>query len=140
VPTQLTGEQIDFLVRVTDLARVGDAALLERHFDDGVPVNLTTAEGNSLLILAAYHRQAEVLELLLARGADVERINDYGQTALAAAVFRQDRRMVEALLAAGADPDTGARSARVIADFFGLREMASLLPPRRKDMPDATVP
>ena len=139
MPVPLTAEQIDFLVGVTDLARTGDAVQLARLLDDGVPVNLTTAEGNSLLILAAYHRRTAVLELLLARGADVQRVNDHGQTALAAAVFRQDRRAVEALLAAGADPDTGARSARVIADFFALPEMARLLPSRGKDSPHATV-
>lgn len=139
MPVSLTAEQIDFLVGVTDLARVGDTVQLERLLDDGVPVNLTTSDGNSLLMLAAYHRHAAVVEQLLAHGADVERVNDHGQTALAAAVFRQDRRTVEALLTAGADPDTGARSARTIADFFGLREIARLLPPDEKDNPDATV-
>jgi uncharacterized protein len=140
VPVSLSAEQVDFLVAVTDLARAGDADRLERCLEAGVPVNLTTAAGDSLLILAAYHRHAHVVELLLARAADVERINDHGQTALAAAVFRQDQRIVGALLDAGADPDTGSRSARMIADFFELKDMAALLPPPRKERPDALIP
>ncbi len=69
------------------------------------------------------------MDLLLARGADVDRVNDNGQTALGAAAFRQDVAIVEALLNAGADPDAGARSARVVAQFFRLDAIAALLPP-----------
>ena len=65
--------------------------------------------------------------MLLAHGADPERINDRGQTALGAATFRQNVEAVQALLAAGADPAGGTRSALEIADFFGLPHMTELL-------------
>jgi uncharacterized protein len=95
----------------------------------GVPVNLTNDRGDTLLILSAYHRQAGAVALLLERGADIDRVNDNGQTALGAAAFRQDVDVVKALLRAGADPDTGARSARVVTQFFGLDAITALLPP-----------
>lgn len=117
------------LLEAFECARVGDEARLIVLLELGVPVNLTNDRGDTLLILAAYHRQHRAVELLLARGADVDRANDNGQTALGAAVFRQDAGSVTALLGAGADPDAGARSARVVADFFGLEAMLALLSP-----------
>jgi uncharacterized protein len=123
----LSADEIGFLLDVVDLARAGDAAELTRLLDAGVPVNLTNAAGDSLLILAAYHDHLPVVQALLARGADVERVNDRGQTALGAAVFRRSEPIVRALLAAGADPDGGGRSAREVARFFGLDAMTRLL-------------
>lgn len=126
VPT-LTDAEVAFLLDVMDLARAGDDRHLAELLDAGVPVNLTNAAGDSLLILAAYHDHRAVVRDLLRRGADVERVNDRGQTALGAAVFRRSAENVRALLAAGADPDTGARSARQVAAFFGLDDMTRLL-------------
>jgi uncharacterized protein len=129
VADPLSDDEITFLLDVMNLARNGDVVRLAEVLDAGVPVNLTNAAGDSLLILAAYHEQPDVVRLLLDRGADVERVNDRGQTALGAAVFRRSTENVRALLAAGADPDSGPRSARQIAAFFELNEMTELLPP-----------
>ncbi|SOD73608.1 hypothetical protein SAMN05892883_2892 [Jatrophihabitans sp. GAS493] len=123
----LIAEELELLLRVTDLARAGETSQLADAIDSGIPVNLTTAVGDSLLILAAYHCHLETVEMLIARGADTERVNDNGQTALGAATFRRQPEMVRALLAAGAGPQTGARSAQQIASFFELTEMAELL-------------
>ena len=92
-----------------------------------MPVNLTGANGDSLLILAAYHDHPATVRMLLERGADPGRVNDRGQTALGAAVFRRSAESVTALLDHGADPDGGTRSAAEIAAFFELDEMAALL-------------
>jgi hypothetical protein len=127
MPETLSDDEIGFLLDVLDLARQGRTERLAELLDAGVPVNLTNAAGDSLLILAAYHRHAETVRLLLDRGADTARVNDRGQTALAAAVFGRDRGIVEALLAAGADPHHGGRSAVEIARFFELEDMQRLL-------------
>lgn len=123
----LTDDEVRFLLDVVDLARNGSTHELTDLLDRGVPVNLTTASGDSLLLLAAYHGHEDTVTALLARQADVGRVNDRGQTALGAAVFRQSERMVLELLAAGADPDGGRRTAREIAAFFGLPAMSELL-------------
>ena len=125
--TDLTPDELALLQSVFDLVRSGDVVAVAGLLDSGVPANLTNSQGDTLLILAAYHRHHAVVRALLDRGADTERVNDRGQTALAAAVFRQDRPIVEALLAAGADPGAGERSALAIADFFDLPEMRALL-------------
>lgn len=123
----LTDEELAFLQRSLDLARAGATDELASLVDQGLPVNLTSAQGDSILVLAAYHDHPATVEALLARGADTDRVNDRGQTALGAAVFRRSERSVRALLAAGADPDGGGRTPREIAVFFGLEPIRLLL-------------
>lgn len=123
----LSAEELAFLHGVLDLARAGDTEQLAALVERGVPVNLTGPGGDPLVLLAAYHDHPDTVRMLLDHGADPNRINDRGQTALGAAVFRRSMRSTTALLEHGADPDAGERSARDIARFFGLAEMAALL-------------
>ena len=112
-----------------DRARVGETERLADYADHGMPVDLTDAKGNTLLMLAAYHGHAATVRALAERGARVDAVNDRGQTPLAAAVFKGDVEVVRVLLAAGADPDLGSPSARASAVFFERDEIAALLPP-----------
>jgi uncharacterized protein len=123
----LDADTLAFAHRVFDMARGGDAATLADLLDGGLPVDLTNDKGDTLLVLAAYHRHLDTVRVLLAHGADTSRANDRGQTALAAAAFRQDAGIVTDLLAAGADPHLGPRSAVAVATFFDLPEMLALL-------------
>jgi ankyrin repeat protein len=115
-----------------DRARLGEAERLADYADHGMPVDLTDASGNTLLLLAAYHGHATTVRVLAERGADVDAVNDRGQTPLAGAVFKGYVDVVEALLAAGADPDLGSPSARACAAFFERAEIAALLPAPRE--------
>jgi ankyrin repeat protein len=124
---ELTEEQVEFLNSVFDLVRTGDAAAVAAYVDRGVPVDLTNANGDTLLLLAAYHEHPDLVRALLERGADPNPVNGRGQTALVAAVFRQNLAIVEALLGAGADPALGSPDARATAAYFQLPVMASLL-------------
>jgi ankyrin repeat protein len=124
----LTEEELGYLQGLLDLARDGATDALLAAIDRGIPMDLASGSGDTFLMLAAYHRQAETVAALLEHGADTERVNDRGQTALGAAVFRSATGIVQNLLAAGADPDGGGRTAREIAEFFDLPEMTALLP------------
>ena len=106
-----------------DLARQGDAARLGAYVDAGAPVDLTDADGNTLLMLAAYHDQPATVAALVERGADVEAQNRRGQSPLAGAVFKQADEVVRVLLEAGADPDAGTPTARQTAQMFGRPEL-----------------
>lgn len=123
----LTPLELEFLASVFDAVRDGATEPVARVLEQGLPANLTNAQGDTLLILAAYHDHPDLVELLLRHHAEPDRVNDRGQTALGAAVFRQSERSVRALLAAGADPRAGGRSAYDIAGFFGLPAMRALL-------------
>ncbi|WP_375492300.1 ankyrin repeat domain-containing protein [uncultured Jatrophihabitans sp.] len=119
-------EAIEFAHRMFDLARAGDERLLG-YVDAGVPVDLTDAKGNTLLMLAAYHEHAPLVAALAARGADIDRLNDRGQSPLAGAVFKSASDVVDMLLGAGADPSRGQPSALETARFFGNDELAGRL-------------
>lgn len=129
----LSDRELEALNQVFDLARDGRVEELAALLEQGIPVNLTNANGDTLLILAAYREQPEVVRLLLERGADPDRINDRGQTALVSAVFRNHPEIVRMLLDAGADASLGEQTPEAVAAFFGLPEMARLLAEHRGD-------
>lgn len=126
-PTELTDEQLEFLNSLFDSARSGQTDELLGLIDQGIPVNLTNAQGDTLLILATYNDHAELARGLIQREADVDRLNDRGQGALSCAVFRQNQEITALLLEAGADPHLGDHSAYAVIDIFGLDSMRSLI-------------
>jgi len=120
-------EVLDLASRIFDSARSGDAAMLATYVDAGVPVNLANTNGDTLVMLAAYHGHESAVAALIARGADIDRHNNRGQTPLAGAVFKNDTTIIELLLSADADPLAGSPSALETARFFEREELARQL-------------
>lgn len=110
-----------------DRARAGDARRLGAYLDAGVPHELTDTDGNTLLMLAAYHGNPETVAALISRGAAVDATNDRGQSPLAGAVFQGNREVVDVLVTHGADPQAGTPSALQTAYYFEQTEMIDLL-------------
>jgi ankyrin repeat protein len=108
-----------------DFARAGETERLGAYVDHGVPADLADAQGNTLLMLAAYHGHAQTVRALAERGADVNRLNDRGQSPLAGAVFKGEDELVRTLLEAGADADLGTPTARATAEMFGRSDLLS---------------
>ncbi len=120
--TDLDPRLVELAHQVFELARTGDAQRLAGYVDAGVPVGLTDAAGNTILMLAAYHGHAPAVRVLLERGAAVDALNDRGQSPLAGAVFKGEDEVVRVLLDAGADPDRGSPSGRETATMFGRED------------------
>ena len=101
------------------------AGLLDEHPE---LVGTRGTNGNDLLGMAG---DLESVKLLLERGADVNRGNDYGWTKLHQAGYSNDRSLAELVLAAGARTDLSARgdggTPLVVALFWGHREVVDLL-------------
>lgn len=110
-----------------DAARDGNSALLGSYLAAGAPATLTTAAGDTLLMLAAYHGHADSVRLILAHGGAANTANDRGQTPLAGAVFKGYPDVVQVLVDAGADPDAGSPSARAAAQMFARNDILALL-------------
>jgi ankyrin repeat protein len=91
-------------------------------------VHARGTNGNDLLGMAG---SIELSELLLERGADVNRGNDHGWTKLHQAGYGNDVELARLLLAKGARSDLSARgdggTPLVVALFWGHREVAPLL-------------
>ena len=73
-------------------------------------------------MLAAYHGHADLVRLLIAHGANPNKLNDKGQSPLAGAVFKGEDDVVEALLKGGADPDAGTPTALDAVTLFRQEE------------------
>jgi len=116
----LSEEQTRQVVEMAlELARTGQSAELLEFLDHGLPVDVQDANGNSLLMLAAYNGQLETVRALLGRGADVNLRNDRDQSIIAGAIFKGEDGIVQLLRAAGADLDAGTPTARQAAEMFG---------------------
>jgi ankyrin repeat protein len=113
--------------RVVELAlhfaREGMTDELAGFVDHGLPVDVTDGEGNTPLMLSAYHGHAATVAMLLGRGADVDRRNHRDQAPVAGALFKGEDAVVRLLLDAGADLDAGTPSARATAEMFGRQDL-----------------
>jgi ankyrin repeat protein len=102
--------------------------LLDRHPE---LVRIRGTNGNDLLGLAAANCDLASVRLLLERGADPNRGNDYGWTPLHAAGYGNRRELARLLVDAGARTDLSARgdggTPLVAALFWGHREVVDLL-------------
>ena len=119
----------DETARVVELAmhfaREGMTEELAGFVDHGLPADVQDQDGNTALMLAAYHGHAATVRMLVDRGADVDLRNGRDQSPVAGAVFKGEDDVVRVLVEAGADLDAGTPSARQAAVMF---ERTDLLP------------
>jgi uncharacterized protein len=111
-------------------ARNGETKHLAAMLHAGLPVNLSDAKGNSLLMLASYHGEVETARMLLENEADVDRRNDRGQTPLGGAAFKGYEEIIALLLAHDADIDAdngGGMTPIMFAAMFGRTKVVAQL-------------
>jgi len=126
----LSDDLIDFASEVFDVARRGDAAMLDTLLHKGLPPNLRNDKGDTLVMLASYHGHADAVRVLLEHKADPDLRNDNGQTPIAGAAFKGYKPVIETLLAHGADVEGASpdgRTALMIAAMFNRVEMVEFL-------------
>ncbi|WP_090596025.1 ankyrin repeat domain-containing protein [Auraticoccus monumenti] len=86
-PGPLSEDEAEELVRLAQLclemARQGDTEGLATYVDAGVPVDLTDADGSTLIMIAAEFGHAATVAALAERGADVSRLDEHGRALLA---------------------------------------------------------
>jgi ankyrin repeat protein len=100
---------------------LSDPKMLRLLLDAGLPPETTDVKGNSLLIQAAVNPKC--IELLLKKGADVNRVCDsyVATTALIRAANLGKRKPVEVLLEHGADPSIKDKSGKSAWDVVDKR-------------------
>lgn len=124
--TLLVGLQLSMPLAAASLddllnaAKMGDAAAVTRMVSQGMDINSTDQNGNSLLILAAREDQARVVEALVKqRGIKLNARNGAGDSALMLASLKGYSDVVQLLLAAGADYDHDGWNPLLYAAFEG---------------------
>ena len=91
-------EAAEFAEQVFDVARKGDAAMLAALLSKGLPANFRNHNGDTLLMLAAYHGHAEAVKVLLEFKADPLIANDKNQLPIAGAAFKGNLPVVKAVI------------------------------------------
>jgi hypothetical protein len=81
-----------------DAARLGRIDILQALVAAGYPIDATTREGYTAVILAAYRHQAASLDYLLSAGANPCLGDWNGNTSLMGAIFRRDAAISERLM------------------------------------------
>ena len=116
--TEPTPEMIQVALELFDAARTGETERVLAYVDAGVPPDLTDHQGNTLLMLAAYHGHAALVDGLAQRGANVDCANDRDQVALAGALFKGCDDVIATLIRRGASLDVGTPTPREAATMF----------------------
>lgn len=110
-------DAIAFLQGLFELARNGGTGPLNVMLEAGVPLDIRTSEGDSLLMLACRNGHVDTARLLLERGAEPDAANQQQQTPLMAAAVADRVDLVECLLDAGADPSRKNADGQCAADL-----------------------
>lgn len=117
--THLSPEETARVIELAmHFAREGMTEELVGFLDHGLPLDVQDLDGNTPLMLAAYHGHADTVRQLVGRGADVDLHNKRGQAPVAGALFKGEDEVVRLLIGAGADVDAGTPSARDTAAVF----------------------
>ena len=123
-------------VRFGAVMELGDAAQIRVWLDGGLDPNFVADRIGTGLMIAAWTGNIALMELFVARGADINRTNSFGETALLHAAWRGQAEAVKWLLARGAKVNReGAEwSALHYAAFAGHGETSQLLLERGADI------
>jgi len=117
--THLSPEETARVIELSmHFAREGMTDELAGFVEHGLPIDVQDDDGNTALMLAAYHGHAETVRMLAERGADVDLRNNRNQAPVAGALFKGEDEVVRVLVGAGADLDTGTPTGREAAVMF----------------------
>jgi hypothetical protein len=115
--------------RFSVVLELGDVATAKRWLDEGLDPNFEGHLIGTGLMIGAWEGNLPLMELFLARGADIHRVNRFGETALMLAAWKNRREAMQWLLARGAQPNRPERewTALHYASFAGHAELVDKL-------------
>jgi ankyrin repeat protein len=111
-------------------ARAGRTDIVQALIDAHFPLETTTPEGYTALILSAYDNHPETLNALLAAGANACAADRHGNTALMGALFKGETKIATKLLDTHCDLDqtnNAGETALSFAALFGRLDMIPVL-------------
>jgi ankyrin repeat protein len=126
--THLSPEETARVIELSmHFAREGMTKELAGFLEHGLPADVQDEDGNTPLMLAAYHGHAATVQMLVERGADADLRNNRNQSPVAGALFKGEDEVVRVLVGAGADLDAGTPSGRDAAAMFDRLDLLERL-------------
>jgi hypothetical protein len=123
---------------IFDACRRGDSAAVEQILSEHPElVNARDMKGFTPLILAAYNEQPQIVELLLASGADIDAQDAAGNTALMGVCFKGYKDIAKKLIEAGANVNlrnSNGAPALTFAATFGHLQIAEWMLQKGADL------
>lgn len=115
--------------RFSVVLELGDVKQARAWLDEGLDPNFEGHLIGTGLMIGAWEGNLPLMELFLARGADIHRVNRFGETALMLAAWKNRREAMQWLLARGAQPNRPERewTALHYAAFAGHAELVDKL-------------
>ena len=104
-----------------------DATAISEYLDRGLDPDITDAEGNTILMLAARHGSEDLVKLLLSRKADPLKRNPYGDTALNEACLEGHLEVAKLLVSAGSPLNGPGWTPLHYAAFAGAADLVGYL-------------
>ena len=126
-------EPLERAAPLVDAAHARDDAAAQKLLSakPATDVNQRSADGTSALHWAVYHDDADLVDRLLAAGADANAKNDYGSTPLSEAAVVGNVTVIKKLLKAGADVESanadGQTALMIVARTSNLEAARVLL-------------
>jgi len=111
-------------------ARAGRTDILQALIDAHFPIDASTPDGYTALILSAYDAHPDALKLLLSAGANACAADRHGNTALMGALFKGEKDIAMTLLDTHCDIDqvnNAGETALSFAALFGRLDMLPVL-------------
>ncbi len=102
-PLGLVAQELE--QRLLELLSAGDMGSSRALLSERVDLGVTQRDGTTALHWAVYYGNEDIVNRLIAMGADPSARNDYGATPLSQAAITGNPRIIQALLEAGADPN-----------------------------------
>ncbi|SMG60404.1 ankyrin repeat domain-containing protein [Paraburkholderia susongensis] len=111
-----------------DAARLGRVDILQALVSARYPIDATTREGYTAVILAAYRHQPAALDYLLRAKANPCLGDQHGNTALMGAIFKGDTAISERLMNTRCPIDEANNAGETALSFAALFGRLDLLP------------
>ncbi len=109
-------------------ARLGRTDILDALLQAGYPIDATTRQGYTALILTAYDAQPQAMEFLLSHGANACVGDRNGNTALMGAIFKGELPVARRLMRTSCAIDETNNSGETALSFAALFGRLDLLP------------
>jgi ankyrin repeat protein len=109
-------------------ARAGRTDILQALTEAGFPIDATTPDGYTALVLSAYNDRAPAVKQLMAAGANACAADHRGNTALMGALFKGENDIATLLLETHCDIDQANNAGETALSFATLFGRIDMLP------------